>query len=70
MDRQTLLVLMQRRPFEPFALQLSSGQVVEVRHPEMAALGKSRIVIFDSETDDMEIVSLLHVTSIRTAQAA
>lgn len=70
MDRQTILVLLERRPFEPFSVQLSNSQQFEIRHPEVAALGRSRLVIVDPETDMMEIVSLLHVANVRTVQAA
>jgi hypothetical protein len=70
MDRQTILILLQRRPFEPFSLQLSNGTSVDVRHPELAALGKSRLVVVNPETDTMEIISFLHVASVRTLQAA
>lgn len=70
MDRQAVLAVLQRRPFEPFVVQLSSGESHEVRHPEVAALGKSRLVIVDPETDKMVICALLHVASVTTLQAA
>ena len=70
MDRQTILTLLERRPFEAFVVQLSSGETYEVRHPELAALGKSRLVIFEPDTDEMVICGLLHVTSVRTPQMA
>ena len=68
MDRQTILNLKERRPFEPFAVQLSSGETYDVRHPELAALGKSRRVIFSPETDEMVICGLPDVTSLRAIQ--
>ena len=70
MDRQVILSLLERRPFVPFSIQLSNGEAFEIRHPELAALGKSRLVIVNPETDVMEIVALLHVANVRTMQAA
>ena len=70
MDRQTLLNLLMRRPFEPFVIKLSSGESLEVRHPENAALGRSRLIVIDPYTDQMSIAALLHIASIETAQAA
>jgi len=70
MDRQAMLALLNRRPFEPFSVHMSNGESFEVRHPEVAALGKSRLVIVDPETDRMDIIGLLHVASVHSAQAA
>jgi hypothetical protein len=61
--------LVTRRPFEPFTLHLSGGVVYKVRHPETVAVGKQRLVVVDSETDQMAVCSLLHLTSIQTAQS-
>ncbi len=58
--------LHQRRPFEPFVIQMSGGESYEVRHPENLAVGKQRVVVINPESDEMAICGLLHVTSLRT----
>ncbi|MEX2215491.1 MAG: hypothetical protein WD768_15260 [Phycisphaeraceae bacterium] len=66
-DIQTLL---QRRPFEPIRFVLSNGEKHEVRHPEMAMLSKSWIVLGTESKDDPGIAestffcSLLHIVKI------
>ena len=70
MNRETLLDLLARRPFEPFVIKLSSGESLEIRHPEIAALGKSRLVVVDPTTDRLVIAALLHIASVETVQAA
>ena len=70
MDREAINKMLQRRPFEAFELHLSNGEVYAVRHPELAVLGKSKIFIYDANSDMMDIVGLLHVAAVRTAQAA
>ena len=50
-------------------VKLLGGETYEVRHPEVVALGKTRMIIVDPETDAMAICALLHITSIQTAQA-
>ena len=70
MDRASILTLLARRPFEPLKIQLSGGESFEIRHPEVAALGKSGLVIVDPETDQLVICALLHITSVRTSVAA
>lgn len=70
MSYETLKELLNRRPFEPFEIRLSNGEKYEIRHPEMALLLKSRIVIGDADTDRMTICGLIHINSIETLQSA
>jgi len=66
---QTFRELLAQRPFRPFRLVMSSGKTYEVRHPELAWLTRSDILIGVGETDDgipaeFRICSLLHVATI------
>ncbi len=69
--------MLARRPFQPVKLTLSSGQVFEIRHPEMTLLTRTSILIGIDISDDgvpaeFKIVSLLHVASMEplTGRAA
>ena len=69
--------MLTRRPFQPVKLTLSSGQTFEIRHPEMAFLTRTSILIGTDLSEDgvpaeFKIVSLLHVASMEplTGQAA
>jgi hypothetical protein len=69
MTVQTFQELLTKRPFEPFRLVMSSGQVYDVRHPEMAFLTRTDILVGIGDTDEgvpaaFKICSLLHVTAI------
>lgn len=70
MGIETIRELLLRRPFEPFAIHLSSGEVYEIRHPECVALGKTRIYISVPEDDRLVICAMLHITSVATLQSA
>jgi len=59
-----------RRPFEPFVLRLSNGEAYEIRHPENLAIGKTRLVVVDPQTDRTAFVALIHVNSIEGLQVA
>lgn len=66
---QTFRDLLRAQPFEPFRLVMSSGQTYDVRHPEMAMLTRTDILVGLDETKDglptrFKICSLLHVTTI------
>lgn len=64
--KETLIQLLRQQPFQPFAVQMSNGETFEVRHPEMAALLKSSIIISKSDSDEFEICWLLHVANVKT----
>lgn len=77
MTVQTFREMLARRPFQPVRLILSSGQSYEIRHPEMAMLTRTSILIGTDLAEDgvpaeFKIISLLHVTAIEplTTQAA
>lgn len=69
MTVQTFRELLTKRPFQPFRLIMSSGQAYEVRHPEMAWLTRTDILVGVDAADDgvpaeFRILSLLHITAI------
>jgi hypothetical protein len=69
MTVQTFREMLARRPFQPVKLTLSSGQTYEIRHPEMALLTRTSLLIGvelaeDGVPAEFKILSLLHVTAI------
>ena len=67
--------LLAQRPFRPFRLVISSGQAYEVRHPEMAWLTRTDILVGVDQTDDgvpaeFKICSLLHITAVEPLSPA
>lgn len=76
MTVQTFRDLLRERPFKPFRLVMSSGQHYEVRHPEMAMLTKSDLLVGLDEDEEtgaparFKICSLLHVTAVEPIEAA
>jgi hypothetical protein len=74
MTVQTFREMLGRRPFQPVRLVLSSGQSYEIRHPEMAMLTRTSILIGtdiapDGVPAEFKIVSLLHVTAIEPVES-
>lgn len=69
MTVQTFRELLAQRPFRPFRLVMSSGQSYEVRHPEMAMLTRSDMLVGvepgeDDVPAEFRICSLLHVATV------
>ncbi len=77
MTVQTFREMLARRPFQPVKIVLSSRQTYEIRHPEMAMLTRTSLLVgvdiaADGVPAEFKILSLLHVTAIEpiTQQAA
>ena len=75
MTVQTFRDLLRQRPFKPFRVIMSSGERYEVRHPEMAWLTRTDLLIGVGETEEgvpaeFRICSLLHVTTVEPLSAA
>jgi hypothetical protein len=69
MNYESMREVLQRQPFEAFEIRLTNGEKHEVRHPEMALLLRSRLVIALPD-DRMVICPLLHIASVETLQTA
>jgi hypothetical protein len=75
MTVQTFRELLTTRPFKPFRIVMSSGQSYEVRHPEMAMLTRTDLLVGVDAADDgvpaeFKICSLLHVTAVEPLSPA
>ena len=69
MTVQTFRDLLTKRPFQQFRVIMSSGQSYEVRHPEIAFVTRTDLLVGTDVADDgvpaeFKICSLLHVTAI------
>jgi hypothetical protein len=69
MTVQAFRELLAQLPFTPFRLVMSSGESHEVRHPEMAMLTRTDILVGTDVADDgvpaeFKICALLHVATI------
>jgi hypothetical protein len=60
--------LLRQRPFQPFHLHLSNGTAFEIRHPELAMVTRSSVIIGKPAADlpppvvdDFDIVALFHI---------
>jgi hypothetical protein len=75
MTVQTFRELLSQRPFRPFRLVMSSGQSYEVRHPEMAMLTRTDLLVGIGESvedvpAEFRICALLHVATVEPISTA
>lgn len=71
MQPDDLVQLLQRQPFQPFRLHLTDGSVSEVRHPELAYVGETFVVVQSPTveypflaTERLSIVVLFHIVHV------
>ncbi len=65
MNTETMQGLLRRQPFQPFEVRMSNGDAYQIRHPEMALLLRSNLVLGSHESDDFIFCSLLHVAEVK-----
>ena len=63
--RETLIQLLRQQPFKPFVVQMSNGASFEIRHPDMAALAKSNLIVSQPDSDEVEMCALLHIANVK-----
>ena len=68
MNAESIREMLNRRPFEPFEVVMSSGERHIVKHPEFAILLPSRVIVTDPAADQAAILSLMHITEMRPLQ--
>lgn len=70
MNTETMQGLLRRQPFQPFEVRMSNGDAYQIRHPEMALLLKSNLILGSPSSDDFIFCSLLHVADVKAIQSA
>ena len=75
MTIESIRNMLTRKPFEPMRVKMSSGEVLEIRHPEMAAIARGGLIIILAESDGspsdkVEFCSFLHIAGVETAAFA
>jgi hypothetical protein len=74
MTVQTFKEMLATRPFKPVKITMSSGDSYELRHPEMAVLTRTSLMIAinmqDGIPDDFRTLSLLHIASMKPLSMA
>ena len=66
-----IVEMLREKPFRPFRIYLSDGSVYEIRHAELAKVGRSKVLMFFPVVDEPFAVferyvpvSLLHITRL------
>jgi hypothetical protein len=63
MDLEGVREALLKRPFEPFSIRLADGRSLAIRHPEMVAVGKRRIIVVAPD-DSWSVIEPLLIVSL------
>jgi hypothetical protein len=66
MSSNELREFLDREPFEPFRIRLSSGDAYEIRNPGLAVVMRSRLLLADPESDRYTLIPYLHIAAVET----
>ena len=68
--------ILDRRPFEPIRLHITSGQTLDIKHPEMAVVSRSLVAVGVRDSGERGVAdyivhhNLLHVVKIEPLNGA
>jgi hypothetical protein len=62
--------LINREPFTPFRIILTSGKEYDVTNPDLVALGQTQVIIYEARSDRYSILRLNQLSSIDVQQPA
>ena len=68
MNERNMREILDRRPFSPIKIVLSSGQEVVVTHPENVLLTKTKMVVSYPEKDLITWLPLLNVAGVEAVE--
>jgi len=66
MTADELREFLEREPFEPVRVRLSSGDAYEIRNPGLAVVMRSRLFIAAPGTDRWTLIPFLHIAAVET----
>ena len=66
MTANELREFLDREPFVPVRIRLSSGNAYEIRNPDLAVVMKSRLFIASPGTDRWTLIPFLHIAAIES----
>jgi hypothetical protein len=77
MRPEDILEMLRKHPFEPFRIHLSDGVAFDVRHPDMAIVQRSKVIVAvpgpdgpDGPAERTVHCALIHITRTEVVNGA
>ena len=62
--------MINRDPFVPFRIVLTSGKKYRIANPNLVAIGESQMTVYAPKSDDWSILRMNQIASIEVTQSA
>lgn len=59
-----LLGYLKAEPFRPFRIHMASGRTFDIRHPEMARVGRQSVIVFTFVSDSPDLYDRWETVSL------
>ena len=66
MSSEELREFLEREPFSPFRVRLSSGDAYEIRNPDLTVVMRSRLFVAEPGTNRYTLIPFLHIAAVET----
>ncbi len=66
MTSQEVRAILEREPFQPVRVRLTSGDAYEIRSAGLAMVLKTRLFVAAPASDDWTLIPLIHIAAIET----
>ena len=66
----TIRDMLEREPFQPFHIVLTSGERYDVTDPHLVAWGRTQITVYTSRSDRFAILRVSQITAVEAREAA
>jgi hypothetical protein len=60
----TIRELLDRDPFQPFRIVMSSGEAVTIRNPDLVVVMRSEVFVAEPNSDKRSYIPLLHIARV------
>lgn len=67
MSSEELREFLEREPFEPIRIRLSTGDVYDIKNPGLTVVMRSRLLVAAPDSDKYTLIPFLHIAAIETA---
>lgn len=64
MTHEEIFRYLDAEPFHPFRIHMASGRTFDVRHPEMANVGLTFVIVFDFSEHDERLVEKVEMLGL------
>ncbi len=68
MNAEVLRQMIRQRPFVPFEVRMSNGDIYQICYPDFAFVLRSNLVIGDPDADSLAVCALDQLATVNVAQ--